>query len=281
MAPTLPIPVTTFVGRERDVGEATALLERARLVTLVGAGGVGKTRLALHTAMTVGPRYTDGMWLCELARVTAAGSVAAAVASTLGVEARAGVSTEDRIVDFLQGRRALVLLDNCEHVLEAAALLVERLVTRTTTVDVLATSQERLAVPGEHLWAVEPLALSDAEHHDAITSPAVALFLDRAAAVVPGFTADGDDAQLVADICRRLDGMPLAIELTAARLRARNLQEIAQGLDARFELLERAGTRCRTRAPPFAARRRRVVLRSARACRARSLRPPLGVRRWL
>ena len=241
VAPALPVAVTTFVGRSHDVGEVTARLDRARLVTLVGAGGVGKTRLALEVANAMADRYPDGMWWCELAHVTSTDAVAAAVASTLGVEARAGTSTEDRVVDFLVGRRALVVVDNCEHVLDAAAGLVERFVTRTATVDVLATSQERLAVPGEHLWAVEPLTVDDDEHDDRTTGvghgAAVALFLDRAAAVAPGL--DDDDLALVAEICRRLDGMPLAIELTAARLRARTLREIADGLDERFDLLAR------------------------------------------
>ena len=227
--PALPVPVTTFVGRVRDADEVRARLERARLVTLVGAGGVGKTRLALAVARELDDRYPDGTWWCELASVTSPEAVAPAVASILGVEAREGMATEDRIVEFLAGRRALVVVDNCEHVLDAAALLVERIVTHTGTVDVLATSQSRLDVPGEHLWAVEPLTVD--------TEEAVALFLDRASAVAP--EVDTADVALVADICRRLDGMPLAIELTAARLRARSLQEIATGLDERFELLAR------------------------------------------
>src|SRR5581483_10423393 len=208
----LALPVSSFVGRDDDVSAVSGLLEGARLVTLCGPAGVGKTRLALEVGAIVAERYPDGLHVCDLAAVTRPADVVRTVAGAVGVEERALRRLDDRLLEHLAGRRALLLLDNCEHVLPAVAALAERTIQRTGGVDVLATSRERLAVDGEHLWTVAPLA---AESGDA---PAIRLFLDRARAVDAGFAPDTLQLTTVTEICRRLDGLPLAIELAAARL---------------------------------------------------------------
>lgn len=224
-------PVSSFVGRDDDVSAVSALLEAARLVTLCGPAGVGKTRLALEVAAVVAERYPDGLHCCDLAAVARPADVVRTVAGAVGVEERALHRLDDRLLEHLDGRRALLILDNCEHVLGAVAALAERTIQRTGGVDVLATSRERLAVDGEHLWTVAPLAAGSGD------SPAVRLFLDRARAVDPGFAPDAHELTTVAEICRRLDGLPLAIELAAARLHGLGPGELARSLDQRFRLL--------------------------------------------
>ena len=236
----LALPVSSFVGRDDDVSAVSGLLEGARLVTLCGPAGVGKTRLALEVGAIVAERYPDGLHVCDLAAVTRPADVVRTVAGAVGVEERALRRLDDRLLEHLAGRRALLLLDNCEHVLPAVAALAERTIQRTGGVDVLATSRERLAVDGEHLWTVAPLA---AESGDA---PAIRLFLDRARAVDAGFAPDTLQLTTVTEICRRLDGLPLAIELAAARLHGLGLRELAQSLDQRFRLLT-GGPRTRRR----------------------------------
>ena len=232
----VPRPVSTFVGRDDDLCDVGRLLGEIRLLTLWGPGGVGKTRLAHEVANEVGSRYRDGIHLCDLAVITRSADVTRAVATVVGVREKAFKPLEAQLVDDLANRRALVVLDNCEHVLDGAARLADRIIRSTRHVDILATSRERLAIDGEHLWEVRPLPVNGPD------SPAVCLFVDRALATDPAFSAYVNDLETVAEVCRRLDGLPLAIELAAARVRGLSLQELAQHLDERFQILT-AGSR--------------------------------------
>ena len=231
-ASVLPHPATRLIGRDRLLGELRATLGTARTVTITGPGGVGKTRLAVEVAHSI-DRESDGIdgfdvvAFCELAAVGRGDEVVPAVATTLGVESRSDIPLESRLVEALRGRRVLLVLDNCEHVIDAAAALVERIVAATTTVSVLATSRERLAVSGEHVCAVEPL-------DDVLAGE---LFVERSRAVRPGFTPSEAEEADVLYICQRLDGLPLAIELAAARSQALSVREIADALSQRFRLL--------------------------------------------
>jgi predicted ATPase/DNA-binding SARP family transcriptional activator len=237
------VPVTTFVGRDADLAGVVDLLGRNPLVTLTGPGGVGKTRLALHVADAVVGWFPGGVVVCELAAVDVAGSVASAVAAALGVDDQGGAALLARIAEAVSDRPTLLVLDNCEHVLDGAAPLAEHLARVADGSAVLATSRERLGADGEHVWPVEPLGVGGSGDGVALgDGPAVALLLDRARAVRPGFAPDGADAAAVAEICRRLDGLPLAIELAAARLGALTPAEVVDGLDDRFRLL-RSGRR--------------------------------------
>lgn len=236
----LPAATTTFVGRDRDLERVAASLERARLVTLTGVGGVGKSRLALEAAARFAAAYPDGAWQLELTRVGTAESVSHAVAVTLGAQQRPEATVEDWIVDLLRNKHLFLVVDNCEHVLDAIAMLLETVLRACPRVVVLATSRERLGIDGEHVMVVEPLDLP-APGTDALASmlrPAsVQLFCDRGAAARPGFALTAANAAAVADICRRLDGVPLALELAAARVRSISVREVAERLDQRFLFL--------------------------------------------
>jgi predicted ATPase len=227
----LPIVATSFIGREAEVAELKQLLGDHRLVTLTGVGGVGKTRLALSVAEELATGFADGVWMVELAPVGDPAAVPAAVATALGITAQAELSITAAIAEALSGRDLLLVLDNCEHVLDAAADVVEALLTRTTGVSVLATSREGLRVAAEHLWPVPSLDVRSGE-----SSKAVSLFVERARAVQPGFTL-GEDVETVVDICKRLDGIALAIELAAARMVSMNPRELLDRLADRFRLL--------------------------------------------
>ena len=226
-------PLSSFVGRTAELQELSEAVRASRLVTLIGPGGVGKTRLAVEAAATLRQEHRDGAWLVEFASVTEPDGVAPAVAGALGA-AVAGLvgppspaSTVELIVRYLAGRSLVVVFDNCEHVIDQTAALAETLAGTVPGLRLIATSREPLGVPGEVLVPVGPLAL-----------PAAAeLFADRARAVRPGFTADGHTRPVIDDICRRLDGLPLAVELAAARLRSLTLATLAERLDDRFRLL--------------------------------------------
>jgi predicted ATPase/class 3 adenylate cyclase len=229
----LPGQVTSFVGRQAEVAELVGLVGAHRLVTLTGAGGVGKTRLAVQVAAELAGAFGDGVWLVELAPVGDPGAVADAVATALGVTPRAGSRVADSVSVALAGRQMLVVVDNCEHVLEAAAQVIETILAATTAVKVMATSREGLRVAGEHLWPVPSLDVAAG-----VGSAAVELFVERARAVAPRFgLGDPHDANAVIEICRRLDGMALAIELAAARMVSMNPAEVRDRLDDRFRLL--------------------------------------------
>ena len=225
--------LSSFVGRTAELQELSDGVRSSRLVTLIGPGGVGKTRLAVEAAATLRQEHRDGAWLVEFASVTEPDGVAPAVAGALGA-AVAGLvgppspdSTVELIVRFLAGRSLVVVFDNCEHVIGQAATLAETLAGTVPGLRLIATSREPLGVPGEVLVPVGPLA----------APAAVELFADRARAVRPGFTADGHTSPVISDICRRLDGLPLAVELAAARLRSLPLATLAERLDDRFRLL--------------------------------------------
>ncbi|HEX3460973.1 MAG TPA: BTAD domain-containing putative transcriptional regulator [Acidimicrobiales bacterium] len=233
MAGNLRERLSSFVGRHAELEQVSDTVRSHRLVTLVGPGGVGKTRLAVEVAASLGDEYPDGTWLIELASVTDPEAVAPAVAGALGAAAsvlgtpHAGGSTADIILHHLSGRSLLIVLDNCEHVIDQAAALADTLVGAVPGLRLLATSREPLGVPGEVLVPVAGLDVP----------AAVELFVDRALAVQPGFSTDGSADEIIEDICRRLDGLPLAVELAAARLRAFPLATLAERLHDRFRLL--------------------------------------------
>jgi predicted ATPase/class 3 adenylate cyclase len=235
----LPVPVSSFIGRERELEQTGAALGEARVVTLTGAGGVGKTRLALQAAAEVAPRFADGAWLCELAPVRDPAGVDDAVAAVFSVTARAGQSTGEALVEFLRNKELLLVLDNCEHLLAGAAALAGVLQQSCERLAILATSREGLGIEGERLVPVPSLGVPGASADlAAITeAEAVRLFAERAAAVKPGFQVTAENAAAVAEVVRRLDGIALAIELAAARVPAMTPAELAKRLDRSFAVL--------------------------------------------
>ena len=235
----LPVPVSSFIGRERELELTAATLSGARVVTLTGPGGVGKTRLALQAAAQVAPRFGDGAWLCELAPVRDHACVDNAVAAVFSVTARAGQDTREALVEFLRTKDLLLVLDNCEHLIEAAAALAQYLAQSCERLVILATSREALGIDGERLVPVPPLAVPEASADlAAITqAEAVRLFADRAAAVKPGFQLTAENAPAVTAVVRRLDGIALAIELAAARVPAMTAAELARRLERSFAVL--------------------------------------------
>ncbi|NUT35489.1 MAG: AfsR/SARP family transcriptional regulator [Hamadaea sp.] len=237
--------LTTFVGKEDDVAAVAALLARHRLVTLTGAGGSGKTRLATETARAMLGDLPDGAWLVELASLREGAEPAQAVLTAIGLRDQAlpggaaGGDAMDRLAAALRDRVMVLVLDNCEHMLEAVSAFAERLLGECRSLRILATSREPLGITGEALWQVEPLALpaEGADPARAGASPAVRLLRDRAEAVRHNVGSDDKTLATMARICRALDGMPLAIELAAARLRTMSVDQLADRLDDRFQLL--------------------------------------------
>jgi predicted ATPase/transcriptional regulator with XRE-family HTH domain len=236
--------LTSFVGRAGAVAEVAGLLEEYRLVTVAGPGGAGKTRLAGEVAGRVAGRFADGVWLAELAPVLDPAHVPGAVAAALGVPELPGVPAVDALTRVLGRQQLLLVLDNCEHVLGAAAALCARLLAAADDVRVLATSREPLRAAGEARYRLAPLSLPGADDPaaDAGRSEAVALFADRARQADAHFVLAGDAAPAVARLVTRLDGMPLAIELAAARVEALGVTQLLNQLDDGFELLS-AGDR--------------------------------------
>jgi len=237
----LPLQVTSFVGREKEVAEIKNLLGKARLVTLVASGGVGKTRTALQVGADLLDEYPDGVWLVELGAINDAESVPGAVAAAMGIKETAGRALFETLVAYLKSRRVLVILDNCEHVIGAAAKVADAFLHGCPAVRILATGREGLGIAGETVMRLPSLAVPDsikgmtAQH--AVEYGSVALFVDRACAVVNSFALSDENAPFVAEICRRLDGIALAIELAAARIKVLNVAELAKRLDERFRLL--------------------------------------------
>jgi predicted ATPase/transcriptional regulator with XRE-family HTH domain len=241
----LPAELTSFIGRERELVAIGRQLETARLVTLTGAGGVGKTRLALRVAGGLPGRWAAGVWLTELAVLTDPALVPQAVARAVGVREQPGRALEDTLVEALGARRLLLVLDNCEHLVAACAVLIARLLRACSRLHVLATSREVLGVPGEIIWSVSPLAVPTETAPISLAvlagTEAVRLFVARASAARPDFTLTAQNAAAVTAICCLLDGLPLALELAAARMRTLAPEAIAARLDDRFRLLTGGG----------------------------------------
>lgn len=235
--------VSTFVGRRRELAEIKRLLASSRLVTLTGVGGVGKTRLARKVAGEMWDDFPDGVWFVELVKVTEPALLSSAVADTLGLRDQSARSPEAVLVDHLATQRLLLVFDNCEHLLDACGVLVSHLLRAAGDIVVLATSRQPLSVLGERSWMVPPLSMPDLAN----TAPssggyvygheALQLFEDRARSVQPDFELDTAGKQSATELCRRLDGLPLAIELAAVRLRALSIDQIVARLEDRYRLL--------------------------------------------
>jgi non-specific serine/threonine protein kinase len=253
----LPARLSSFIGREREIAEIERLLGTTRLLTLTGAPGVGKTRLALEVGDEIADAFPDGVWLAELAPLVdprsalVPGLVPTAVATALGVREQPGQPLSDTLADALRAQRVLLVLDNCEHLVDACAGLVDTLLRACPGLVILATSREPLGIAGETAWRVPSLALPDINDLDAVGTgdaqalgacAAVRLFVERARAARPDFALTVAHTPAVARICRRLDGIPLALELAAARVMALSVEQIADRLDDRFRLLT-GGTR--------------------------------------
>ncbi len=237
----LPQQLTSFIGREKESDEVRALLRKTRLLTLTGSGGSGKTRLSLQVAADVLEDYPDGVWLIELAALTDPTFVTQAVAQTLGLREETGKPLLQTLTEHLKPKRTLLVLDNCEHLLSAITRLADGLLRACPGVKILANSREGMGTAGEVVYRVPSLSLPDPKKPQTVVSvsqyESVRLFVERAAAVLPTFTVTNANAPALASVCHRLDGIPLAIELAAARVRVLSLEQIAARLDDRFRFL--------------------------------------------
>jgi predicted ATPase/class 3 adenylate cyclase len=247
----LPIQLTSFIGREKEIKDIKAFLHKddseirpltlSRLVTLTGVGGTGKTRLALHVATDLVDEYPDGLWLVELARITNPSLIPHTAAAVFGLRDEKGRSAAEMLDNYLRLKRLLFILDNCEHVINEAAQFADHILHLAPGVKILATSREALGLAGEAIYLVPSLGKPDLTQRLPLESliqyEAVQLFIDRAVAVLSSFTVTNANAPAVAQICHRLDGIPLAIELAAARIKALSVQQIAARLNDRFRLL--------------------------------------------
>lgn len=245
----LPLHLTSFIGRERDVAQVTELISTARLVTLIGAGGCGKTRLAIQSAKIVNSAFTDGVWWLDLTPLHEPGLVPQLVAQTLDLRQPPDQPLLESLLNFVRSKRMLLILDNCEHLLAACAQLVQQLLAKAPGLQILATSREVLALAGETVYPVNGLvwpvfspemARDNQRTFDlqkVLEYDAVRLFVERTAAVSPHFTLTSDNVLAVVEICRRLDGLPLALELASARVNVLTVHQIAARLDDRFALL--------------------------------------------
>jgi predicted ATPase len=234
----LPFALTSFIGRDAELVRVRKAVAEHRLVTLTGVGGVGKTRLALQVAADIAIELRDGAWVSELAPAGDVEAMLGVIATTFDVQQRAGRTLEESIAESLRTRQLLWIVDNCEHLVDPVARLVDKVQRVAPDVRVLATSREGLDVEGEHIIAVRSMAVAPSDDVEKIIeSDAARLFAERAAAVRSGFELDGANAEAVSELCRRLDGIPLAIELAASRVASMAVGEIAELLDQRFRLL--------------------------------------------
>jgi len=237
----LPVQITTFRGREQDLEDLKPLLDEHRLVTIHGPGGMGKTRLALQAGADVLEQYSDGVWLADLASLRFPELASSVVSKALSISQFHDRSVDDAIVAALKRKKMLLIFDNCEHVIDDVAKLADTILKQCPDVRILATSRQALQVTGEEVVRLQPLGVpeprAEVTAKNATSFPALALFIDRATAVNKSFKVDDDTAHTIGEICRHLDGLPLAIELAAARVKVLSLESIAQRLDRRFSLL--------------------------------------------
>lgn len=236
---------TATIGREDMVTAVAEKVQPGRLLTLLGPGGVGKTRVAEEVGIAVSSMWPDGVWLVNLADVSEPDLVPSAIADAVGASNRPGRDRRDDMVEHLREQQAVVILDDCEHLLESCATQVRAIESNCPGVAILATSREPVGTPGEMVWHIDPLELPSSQHlssAELLDSPSARLFAERAEAARPEFSVNDSNADTIAEICRRLDGLPLAIELAAALLAVQSLAEILQGLDDRFRILRSRNT---------------------------------------
>ncbi len=237
----IPNPISSFIGRERELTEIEKLVQDSRLVTITGTGGIGKTRFATQAAKDLLGSFKDGIWWVELATVRDPSLVMIAIAKVLGVKETPQQSLEETLIDFLHPKQLLIVLDNCEHLIEACAFTVEKLLTACMDLKILATSREPLGLTGEVVYRLLPLTFPDRDITSSVESlmqyEAIHLFVERAGAVNQHFSLTTQNASSVLQICRRLDGIPLALELAAARVKMMSASEIAKRITDRFDLL--------------------------------------------
>ncbi|MGD8402467.1 MAG: BTAD domain-containing putative transcriptional regulator [Anaerolineales bacterium] len=237
----LPIPISSFVGRKRELVKIKKRIMSTRLLTLTGAGGSGKTRLAIHATMDLIDSFVDGVWWVEFAPLTDPSLVPNAVAKALGIEPRSDRDLTETLAQYLRDKKLLLVLDNCEHLIESCAQLTEYLLTSCTDLKILSTSREALGLTGENVWQVPTLSLPDVQSITLVDLlmqyEGINLFVDRAHAVRRNFSLNEKNASTVAQVCQRLDGIPLAIELAAARVKTVSVEQISERLDDRFQLL--------------------------------------------
>jgi len=250
IAPTanLPTPLSSFIGRKHEINKVKQLILSHRLVTLTGAGGSGKTRLALKSAQELAEKFKHSVWFVDLASLSDASLIPDKIVSTLNINRQSKDEALDSLTAYLSNRKTLLILDNCEHLIAACAQITESLLQKSPELHILTTSRELLGIPSEVTWVVPPLTLPNQESSSKSAnqknvlkqvqdSESVQLFVDRAASKDPDLTMTVDNCESIAEICNRLDGMPLAIELAAAQMRSLSVQEIAQRLDQRFRFL--------------------------------------------
>jgi predicted ATPase/class 3 adenylate cyclase len=237
----LPTQMTSFIGREKEIQEIKQAMLTHRLLTLTGSGGTGKTRLSLQVAAELLDDFPDGTWFVELAGLADPDFIPQTILSAVGIPEQPGMTVMQLLVDYLREKKLLLILDNCEHLLEASAKLVNTLLIGSSTLNIVATSREALGIAGEMIWHVPSLSLPDIKQLPTMEQlseyEAVQLFIERAALAQPHFQVTAENAPALAQICSRLDGIPLAIELAAARVRALSMEQIARRLDDRFRLL--------------------------------------------
>ncbi|MBI3169440.1 MAG: adenylate/guanylate cyclase domain-containing protein, partial [Chloroflexi bacterium] len=237
----LPTQLTSFIGRERELREAKEKLSSARLLTLIGPGGTGKTRLSIQLGAEMIPHFTDGVWFIEFAPLADPALILQTIASVLNVRAQMGVSLKDIVIDYLRAKNPLLIFDNCEHLVEASAQLADEFLHNAANLTIIASSREALGIGGETVYRVPSLSLPDfrslQDCGSLIRFESVQLFVERASAANPKFHLTDENASYVAQICSRLDGIPLALELAASRVSAFTPEQIAKRLDDRFKLL--------------------------------------------
>jgi predicted ATPase/class 3 adenylate cyclase len=237
----LPLQLTSFIGREKEISDVKQKLAEHRLVTLTGPGGTGKTRLSLQAAAELLDRFPNGIWFVELAPLSEPELIPQAILSAIGINEQAGIPPVELLQGYLRGKQCLLILDNCEHLIESSAVMVSRLLSAAPDLRILTSSRETLGVEGEASYPVPSLELPDIRHLPVMDQlsqyEAVRLFIDRALLISPHFVVDKENAPFIAQVCYRLDGIPLAIELAAARVKMMSVEQISRRLDDRFRLL--------------------------------------------